>query len=111
MAERSTTLSIPDASAHRWSRSRRRAGQTLSNYLFIAPYLVFFLVFSIEPTLYGFYMSLFHWQILATHQDFAGLDNYRKLIGDSLFWTSFGNTLYFTALTVLVEAAVELLVA
>ncbi len=110
MVERSTTLSVPGASMRRRSRVRR-AWRTASSYLFIAPYLVFFLTFSIGPTLYGFYMSLFHWQILAKNQDFSGLDNYSRLLGDSLFWTSLGNTLYFTGLTVLVEAAAALLVA
>jgi multiple sugar transport system permease protein len=56
-------------------------------------------------------MSLFHWEILAAHQPFAGLDNYRKLLGDTLFWTSVKNTLYFTGLTVAVETSLALVVA
>jgi multiple sugar transport system permease protein len=96
--------------AERW-RSMKRALRRLPLYGFIAPYLIFFGLFSIGPILYGFYMSLFHWQILATHQPFAGLDNYRKLLDDTLFWTSVKNTLYFAGLTVAVETLLALLVA
>lgn len=110
MSGRVTAVSVIGRAArrhHRW----RHAFDTLSNYAFIAPYLLFFVVFSIGPTLYGFYMSLFHWQILASHQPFAGLDNYRHLLGDSLFQIAFTNTLYFTALTVGIETAVALAAA
>ncbi len=110
MSDYAPALSVSGPAARR-RRSRYRTLQTLTNYAFIAPYLVFFLVFSIGPVVYGFYMSLFHWQILASRQPFSGLDNYNHLIHDDLFWTSFRNTLYFTALTVVVEAAAALAVA
>jgi multiple sugar transport system permease protein len=83
----------------------------IGGYAFIAPYMLFFLVFSIGPTLFGFYMSLFHWQILASHEPFSGLDNFQHLINDSLFWISLKNTVYFTVLTVSIETASALIVA
>src|SRR5579875_278734 len=110
MSDYAPALSVSRRGARR-RRSRYRTYRTLTNYAFIAPYLVFFLVFSVGPIAYGFYMSLFHWQILAPQQSFSGLDNYTHLIHDDLFWTSFRNTLYFTVLTVAVEAAVALAMA
>jgi multiple sugar transport system permease protein len=91
----------------RWRRTIRR----LPHYAFIAPYLLFFGAFSIGPILYGFYMSLFHWEILASHQPFTGLDNYKRLIDDTLFWTALKNTVYFAGLTVAIETTLALLVA
>ncbi len=82
----------------------------MTNYAFIAPYLVFFIAFSVGPTLFGFYMSLFDWQILGIHA-FLGLDNYRTLMNDDLFRRAFINTLYFTVITVGIETSVALLAA
>jgi multiple sugar transport system permease protein len=110
MAEPGPGRALSPASIRR-RRVRKRVLHVLGGYAFIAPYVLFFLVFSVGPTFYGFYMSLFHWQILAKNQPFAGLDNYQHLTNDPLFWISFKNTLYFTALTVCIETAIALIVA
>ncbi len=89
----------------------RRAWDTLTNYAFIAPYLVAFLLFSLGPIAYGFYMSFFNVQILEPQQPFVGLANYRRLEADTIFRTALGNTLYFTILTVTIETAIALLAA
>jgi multiple sugar transport system permease protein len=89
----------------------RAAREALSNYAFVAPYLVAFLLFSVGPIAYGFYMSFFKFQILATEQPFIGLDNYRRLAADPLFRIALRNTFYFAFLTVGIETVVALLAA
>jgi multiple sugar transport system permease protein len=41
------------------------------------------------------YMSLNDWPLLGEHR-FVGLDNYKDIAVDPLFWKVFGNTAYFT---------------
>lgn len=89
----------------------RLALDILTNYAFVGPYFVAFILFSLGPILYAFYMSFFNVQILAPTQPFVGLDNYRRLAGDSLFTAALGNTFYFTALTVTIETVVAMLAA
>ncbi|MDC7242110.1 MAG: sugar ABC transporter permease [Spirochaetales bacterium] len=69
------------------------------NYLFLLPFLVFFCTFTIGPILYSFFMSLHRWPILAKEHPFVGLDNYRALLKDKIWWQALRNTLYFATLT------------
>ena len=42
---------------------------------------------------------------------FIGLDNYLRLLSDERFWNAFGNTAYFTAVSVALELALGLAIA
>ncbi len=42
---------------------------------------------------------------------FVGVQNYVELLGDSRFWSSFGNTVFFTAVTVLLELVLGMILA
>src|SRR5215211_6110421 len=64
--------------------------------LFLAPFLAFFAVFLLYPIGYGFYISLTTWDLL-TDPQWAGLDNYRRLLHDNLFEKSLRNTALFVA--------------
>jgi multiple sugar transport system permease protein len=81
--------------------------------LYLAPFLVFFLVFQVYPVFYGVYVSLTAWDLLSEPR-FVGIANYTGLLQDSLFWTSFRNTLLFVVLdaplAVLVPLGLALLI-
>jgi multiple sugar transport system permease protein len=81
--------------------------------LYLAPFLVFFLVFQVYPVFYGVYVSLTAWDLLSEPR-FVGLANYTGLFQDGLFWTSFRNTVLFVALdaplAVLVPLGLALLI-
>jgi multiple sugar transport system permease protein len=87
------------------SLQRERAGKTrlglkrgsLSPYLYLAPFLLFFIVFEIYPIFQGLYVSLTRWD-LATPPRFIGLANYAGLLRDTLFWTALRNTSLFVLL-------------
>jgi multiple sugar transport system permease protein len=78
-------------SRHRRFWQRRGAG---SGYLYIVPIVVWFVVFNVFPIVVGLGLSLTDWNILAPPH-FVGLINYSTLLGDSLFWQSVANTLYY----------------
>ena len=81
--------------------------------LYLAPYLVFFIIFQVYPVFYGVYVSLTAWDLLSEPR-FVGLANYTGLFQDGLFWTSFRNTVLFVALdaplAVLVPLGLALLI-
>jgi multiple sugar transport system permease protein len=66
-------------------------------YLFLVPYLLAFFLFRFGPTLAGFGISFFNWNIMGTPK-FAGLKNYQFLARDPQFVTSLTNTFYFVLL-------------
>ena len=78
--------------------------------LFLAPFLVFFAVFLLYPIGYGFYISLTKWDLL-TDPQWVGLDNYRRLLDDTLFEKSLRNTALFVALNVPLAVVIPLLLA
>ncbi len=87
-----------------FSRSRRpsRGDAERNNpwgYLFIAPALGLYLVFSVWPIFRGFIMAFtdFRFSYPDTRWDFNGLGNFREMIHDHVFWTAVGVTLRYTA--------------
>ncbi|MEU4234272.1 sugar ABC transporter permease [Nonomuraea sp. NPDC026600] len=85
--------------------ARRPGGSRAGHaYLLIAPAVVLVLVFLFYPVLSVFWESLRHHNLTRPLDDgFAGLDNYRALLADELFWRS----LRFTAQWVFVEVGLQ----
>ena len=94
---------------------RRTVPRALSGpvgYLFTAPALVIFAVFTIVPTIYTLYISLFNWNSLnISRSRFRGLQNYQELFTEADFPTSAVNSLYFTVAMVIGGTALSLVIA
>lgn len=96
-----------------WARVWGEQGK-IYPLLYLAPFLLFFIVFQIYPIFQGLYVSLTRWD-LSSPPRFVGLDNYIGLITrDTLFWTALRNTALFAALnsplSVLIPLGLALLV-
>ena len=79
----------------------RRSGdnEELVGFLFISPWLIGFLIFTLGPTLYSLYLSFCNYDGL-TAPVWVGARNYTELFNDPLFWTSLYNTAWITLLGV-----------
>jgi len=84
---------------HRRQRRWAAARHNLTAYIFLAPILIFFVVFMALPVVWLFYLSFQHDGILAPAQ-FAGLDNWRRTFSDGLVLKCIGNTLYYCVLAI-----------
>lgn len=71
---------------------------TRDGLLFSIPFLVVYLAFMIFPLLFGLYISFFKWNILST-ATFTGLENYKTLFKDEMFYSSLWHTLQFVLIT------------
>ncbi|KPP88084.1 MAG: ABC-type galactose uptake system permease component [Rhodobacteraceae bacterium HLUCCA08] len=80
---------LPGAADPGWIRRNR---QTLAPLLFLAPGMLFFLVYVILPIFQSFNISLYEWDGLG-QPAFIGLDNYRELASDRAFEVSLWNNL------------------
>jgi len=80
-------------------------------YTFIAIPLLFFLAIRIGPTLYAVWVSLHQWDPIALQRPFIGLDNYRTLASDEVFWTAMRNTWIYVIVGVPVSLAISLVIA
>ncbi len=79
-------------------RSQRRREELLA-WLFITPWLIGFVVFTGGAMVYSLFISFYETNFL-NKNDFVGLANYDRLVGDPLFWKSLRVTAYYTVLAV-----------
>lgn len=75
-------------------------------WLFLAPFLVFFLVFTIYPSIFGVWISLHNYDYNLDYRPWVGLQNYIDLFTPgsrdfALWWQSLGNSAIFTAISVI----------
>jgi multiple sugar transport system permease protein len=91
-------------------RRRARRRETLAALLFISPWLVGFVVFTVWPVVYSAYLSLTDYDVINAPR-FVGLDNYTAMFDDPKIALSLGNTLVFTALMVPLHIVASLALA
>ncbi|BFU43491.1 carbohydrate ABC transporter permease [Krasilnikovia sp. MM14-A1004] len=92
------------------ARLRRKAGDNLLAYAFLAAGLACFALFSWYPLVRGIVLS-FQQVNFVSDPWWVGLDNYRALFADPLFWTAWRNTLVFTGMALVLGYALPFAVA
>ncbi len=89
------------APKERWLHRNRRA---IAPWMFLAPGVLFFLVYVIFPIFQSFEISLYKWDGLGEAR-YIGLRNYEKLFSDRAFETSLWNNLKWLVLYLLAVPA------
>ncbi len=79
-------------------------------YLFLAPFALVFLVFSISPLFYAFYFSLYRDRLVGG-TIFVGLQNYVTAIHDPAFWEGVGHMMLLGVIQVPLMLGLALLFA
>jgi multiple sugar transport system permease protein len=79
-------------------------------YLFIAPYVIHFLVFISFPVLFSVFLIFNKWNIIAP-MEFIGFQNFYRLIHDHLFFQSILNTVIFLVIHIPLQIIVALFFA
>ena len=77
-------------------------------YLFILPFLIVFIVFSIYPILRTLYLSFTNFSGYGEAK-FVGFQNYTRLVKDSIFWTALGNTVKIWAINIVLQLGLAFL--
>jgi multiple sugar transport system permease protein len=93
----------------RAKRFNRR--EAVAGYLFISPWIVGFLVFTLGAMIYSLVLSFTHYNLATNIARPAGTDNYANLIQDPDVALSLGNTLFFAVLAVPLEIVFALFLA
>jgi ABC-type sugar transport system permease subunit len=101
------------ASGRRMESARRHHGwrrEAATPYLFVLPFLLIFLGFSLYPMLFALQLSFTDWQGAGDFR-FIGLANYRYLLASNDFWESMANSAVLWLLIVPAEVLTALAIA
>ena len=79
-------------------------------YIFASPWLIGFLVFMLYPLVASIYFSLCDYSVLKA-PIFIGLDNYKALWGDEVFWIALKNTVVYSIIALPAGMASALILA
>jgi multiple sugar transport system permease protein len=80
-------------------------------YLFNAPGLILFSIFTVYSVYTALMLSFHRWDILEPQKPFVGLQNYREVLHDGPFWEAMGHSIYFTVASIIPTMAIGLFLA
>ena len=90
-----TQISKPHARQNKWRETIRQMRKNWSAYMFLAPGIIHFLIFTLFAVGFAFYISFHEWNIIRPEKPFVGLENYLRLFEDKRFIRSVINTFTF----------------
>jgi multiple sugar transport system permease protein len=96
----------PKRVREQYNKREARAG-----FLFISPWLLGFLVFTLGAMIYSLVISFSHYQLATNTARPAGFANYEALFEDPKVFLALGNTLYYAVMAVPLEIAFALFLA
>ncbi|MGQ9629364.1 MAG: carbohydrate ABC transporter permease [bacterium] len=95
-------------SRKKMSKMARR--EAMEGYLFVMPWILGFLVFSIGPLMTVLWLGLFDYDLVDL--EFTGFENYRKLLfEDPLFWISLRVTFMYSGAVIPIHLVLGLAIA
>jgi multiple sugar transport system permease protein len=90
-----------------------RAKSERAGYWFILPWLLGLLLFTLGPMLFSLVLSFSKWDVITGVDSirFIGLDNFRAIFHDELFWQSLKVTFVFALVSVPLYQVASILIA
>jgi multiple sugar transport system permease protein len=92
-----------------WPKTKTARREAIAFYVFISPWLIGFLVFTLYPMLASAYYSLTVYNVV--DMNFVGIEHYKELVVDDLFYRSLWVTAKYTLIGVPLGIAMALAVA
>lgn len=92
-------------------RNTQRRKEAIAGYLFISPWIVGFLVFTVGAMVYSLVISFSYYNLATNRVRPAGFDNYAQLIADPKVAASLKNTLFYAVMAVPLEICFALFLA
>jgi ABC-type sugar transport system permease subunit len=85
--------------------------RNLWSYIYLAPMIILLLVFIVYPIFASLGYTLYQWNGIGDPTAYVGLDNFKQVTVDPIFWESFLHTFIFTAVVVVVQLTLALILA
>ncbi len=91
-------------------KTKTGCSENVAGYLFIGPFVIGFLAFTLIPILASLYFSFTNYDLLSKPV-FNGIANFKAMVSDELFWKSLGVTFHYAFVSVPLRLIFALLVA
>lgn len=91
-------------------RRKIRWGDVIAPYLFVLPFILFFVVLFLGPAVYSFVLSFFDYKGYGT-ATWVGLENYDAILSYQVFWTGMRNVFFYWIAHVIPMMALAFLLA
>jgi raffinose/stachyose/melibiose transport system permease protein len=85
--------------------------RNVTQWLYVLPALLFVVVFVYYPAVDNLRLSLFQWSSFSPKESFVGLQNYRDLAADPIFWSALFNNIAYAVVSVIVQVGGGLVLA
>ena len=79
--------------------------------LFLLPALALIIVFIVYPVIDTFAISGFKWNGISSDRIYTGMENWKALINDEMFWKSFQHNLIVMVFSILLQIPIGMLLA
>lgn len=79
---------------------RTKMKKKYKGLLFVAPWVIGFIIFHLIPQIYSIYMSMTDWGLVGPVEGFIGLENYKTALTSSDFWHSLSVTVRYALFAV-----------
>lgn len=89
----------------------RQRSTRIAATVFLAPVMLFIIFFILYPLVSTFSTSLFKWNGVSAARTFIGLDNWKELLGDAVFWSAFRNNLLIMVCSIAVQIPLGIMLA
>ena len=110
-----TTARVGRKALSRREAPKRRSAwlrpETRTAWLFLLPSFIGFMVFYAIPAVRGIYLSFTDWDLLKQSGDWAGIDNYKAMFQDALFWNALGQTFKYVVINIGIQTVLALAIA
>jgi len=97
--------------ADKQTRTFLKTWDKAESFMFVLPAVLIFAVFYIYPFFEIFNLSLREWNGIGAARPFVGLDNFKELLGDKIWWSAMGNAAYITLIALTFQNALAFALA
>ena len=104
-----TGTGVARAAPNRAPRRRSPALRRAFPYLLVAPALLYLMAITLYPGVFAIYQSLF--VVTFKEWQWAGIDNYTRLMGDREFWAALGNTAIIGGISLVLQTVIAMTMA
>jgi ABC-type sugar transport system permease subunit len=111
--ERGLTIRTPSAErrARRGQAWLRRVWTHRWSYVYVAPMLLLFAVFTLYPIFASLGYTLYDWNGIGNPVRYVGLDNFRLVVQSWIFWAAFLHTVVYAVVLVPIQLTLALALA